>query len=103
MAGWAREASHGLVGLARKDGESGAQAVLKFLESLTDPPNFEDTLTHLSTHLNHLDKHVVTKVECCTLEAFEQSEAQRLGVEEFKYGTNEEMLVAIQKSTENKE
>jgi ferredoxin--NADP+ reductase len=103
LAGWARQASHGLVGLARKDGENGAQAVLKFLQSSIDPPNFDNTLTHLSTHLKHSHKHFVTKVEWHALEAVEQSEAQRLGLEEFKYGTNEEMLAAIQNSIQKKE
>lgn len=99
VAGWAREASHGLVGLARKDGENGAQAVLAFLQSIEESPNFKDTQAHLSTHLKHLGKHVVSEAEWHALETVEQSEAQRLGVEEFSYGTNEEMLAAIQKST----
>ncbi len=40
LAGWSREASSGLVGLARKDGENGARAMLEFLHTqrfLVDP------------------------------------------------------------------
>jgi ferredoxin--NADP+ reductase len=33
VAGWSREASSGLVGIARKDGENGARAVLDYLQS----------------------------------------------------------------------
>jgi len=33
VAGWSREASSGLVGIARKDGESGAKVMLRYLES----------------------------------------------------------------------
>jgi ferredoxin/flavodoxin---NADP+ reductase len=103
VAGWARKASHGLVGLARKDGENGAQAVLQFLQASADPPNFDDTRNHLITHLNRSNKHFVNKAEWYALEAVEQSEALRLGVEEFKYGSNKEMLAAIQNSSHKKE
>ena len=34
MAGWSREASSGLVGVARKDGENGAKALLQYLQTL---------------------------------------------------------------------
>ncbi len=33
VAGWSREASSGLVGVARKDGENGAQALLQYLKA----------------------------------------------------------------------
>ena len=33
VAGWSREASSGLVGIARKDGERGARALLQYLEN----------------------------------------------------------------------
>ncbi|HKJ26601.1 MAG TPA: FAD-dependent oxidoreductase, partial [Anaerolineales bacterium] len=36
LVGWAREASSGLVGTARKDGEQGAAAVLDYLETLVE-------------------------------------------------------------------
>ena len=36
VAGWSREASSGLVGVARKDGENGARAVLEYLQTCPD-------------------------------------------------------------------
>ena len=37
LAGWARLASTGLVGVARKDGEQGTRAVLQFLQAQAQP------------------------------------------------------------------
>ena len=39
LSGWAREASNGLVGTARKDGENGAKAMLGYLQALPEDPN----------------------------------------------------------------
>lgn len=39
-----------------------------------------------------LGKPIVRKSDLPRLEAAEQAEARRLGVEEFKFATNEEML-----------
>jgi ferredoxin--NADP+ reductase len=46
LAGWSREASSGLVGVARKDGENGARAVLEFLHThpgLIRPPSLRSS------------------------------------------------------------
>jgi hypothetical protein len=45
--------------------------------------------------IQKLHKPVVHKEDLLRLEAVEQAEAERLLLEEFKYGTNEEMLVAM--------
>jgi ferredoxin--NADP+ reductase len=94
VAGWSREASSGLVGLARKDGENGAQAVLQYLKILKkegDP----QTLKRFETRLNSLNKQIITNNELKRLEAIEQSEAQRLGQEDFKFSSNDEMFSAL--------
>lgn len=95
VAGWSREASSGLVGVARKDGEQGAQAVLRYLH--TQPPliNLDQVLVPLAHQLKLLGKQVVTKKELGILQEIERCEAQRRGLEDFKYATNEEMLAAI--------
>jgi ferredoxin--NADP+ reductase len=95
VAGWAREASSGLVGVARKDGENGAQAILQYLQTaqpLKDPDKVRENL-HL--RLSILDKPVVIKEHLKLLEQVEQDRAQLLGQEEFKFATNDEMLEAM--------
>jgi ferredoxin--NADP+ reductase len=92
VAGWSREASSGLVGVARKDGESGAQAVLHYLE--TQPPLLHpgEVLQELRQHLLRLRKPVVTKENLVVLDTAERAQAAELGLESFKFGTNAEML-----------
>ena len=95
VAGWAREASHGLVGIARKDGESGAQAVWQYLQTQQPGQNGEAVLENLKKLLQGLEKPVITKEDIHRLEAAEQAEAERRLLEEFKFGSNEEMLAAM--------
>ncbi len=99
VAGWSREASSGLVGVARKDGELGAQAVLQYLETLSPGENKSQDLEEFRARISQLDKHVVTKDEWQRLEAIERAEAEQLGLEEYKFSSNEEMMEAIKKST----
>ncbi|HJW91391.1 MAG TPA: FAD-dependent oxidoreductase [Anaerolineales bacterium] len=96
VAGWSREASSGLVGVARKDGENGAQAVLQYLNSRERLMDAGQVLEKLRSRLDRLGKPVVTKEDWLQLESAENLEAERLGVEEFKFGSNAEMLKAIQ-------
>lgn len=95
VAGWSREASAGLVGVARKDGESGAQAMLQYLQimpALENPTAVADNVNKL---LQKISKPIITKANILRLEAVEQSEAERRNLDEFKFGSNEEMLAAI--------
>jgi ferredoxin/flavodoxin---NADP+ reductase len=98
VAGWSREASSGLVGVARKDGENGAQAVLKFLETIPELISGEKILEDLHRRLSILDKTLITQKELKILEEMERCEAQRLGLEEFKFNSNKEMLEAVEKA-----
>ncbi len=95
VAGWSREASSGLVGVARKDGERGAKAVLQHLETLPAGDGAEDTLAALQARLSQLGKPVIIKDDILRLEVVEQAEAERQGLEEFKFASNEEMLNAM--------
>lgn len=97
VAGWAREPSKGLVGTARKDGTNGAEAVLQYLHTLPVlPPDMLATRLHaIQQWLQQLEGPVVTKADWQRLEEVERREAERLGVEEFKFATNEEMLAAM--------
>ena len=96
VAGWSREASSGLVGVARKDGESGAQAVMQYLETLSPGEYKSHELGEFRARISQLDKQVITKGEWQRLEVIERAEAARLSLEEFKFGSNEEMMKAIE-------
>ncbi|HEY62428.1 MAG TPA: FAD-dependent oxidoreductase [Anaerolineae bacterium] len=95
MAGWSREASSGLVGVARKDGESGALAVLNYLETLPPIDGLEDKLEAIIQRIKALPHPVVDKEAIWRLEELERAIAEKQGVEFFKFGSNEEMLKAI--------
>ncbi|HEX7973012.1 MAG TPA: FAD-dependent oxidoreductase [Anaerolineales bacterium] len=97
VAGWSREASSGLVGVARKDGENGAKAVLQYLQNHPAATGPSDSLERLKGWLEHTRKPVITKDDVKRLEAVEEAEAAWLGLEEFKFKANEEMLAAIGK------
>lgn len=90
VAGWSRQASTGLVGIARRDGVNGARAVLQFLQTL--PKLDALPLDEIETRLHHLRKPVVSASDLLKLLAAEKLEAEDRGLETFKYSTNEEML-----------
>jgi ferredoxin--NADP+ reductase len=92
VGGWSRKASDGLVGYARKDGINAAQAVLQYLR--VSPPKGGD-LAEVEKRIKTLHEAVVTKEDIQRLEAIEAEEAQKRGLEEFKFATNEEMLAAM--------
>ncbi len=93
VAGWSREASSGLVGIARKDGINGARAVLQYL--LSRPPTTPRDTSGLEAHLSSLATPFVRKDDLTHLEAVEHQEAERRGLEEFKFASDDEMLVAM--------
>lgn len=93
VAGWSREASTGLVGAARKDGTNGALALLQYVRTL--PPPNAAPLAGLAPRLAALPKPVVTKTDLQRLDAAERAQAAAHGLEEFKFGTDAEMLAAM--------
>lgn len=93
VAGWSREASTGLVGVARKDGTDGAKAVVGYLKTVT--PAAENVSMALDARLSKLNKPIVSKEAWASLEAVEAEVARERGLSFFKYSTNEEMLDAI--------
>lgn len=95
VAGWSREASSGLVGVARKDGERGAMAVIQYLQTLPTPEREAKLRSTLGQYLEKLARPVITEDDIQRLETQEQAEASRLRVEDFKFSSNEEMLVAM--------
>jgi len=93
VAGWSRNASTGLVGIARKDGACGAHAILHYLAGRADEPSGD--LQALQERLHGLHKAVVTRADLVRLEAAEAECARRLGAQDFKYASNQEMLAAM--------
>jgi ferredoxin/flavodoxin---NADP+ reductase len=94
VVGWARKASEGLVGKARFDAEHGVEHVLRYLESAErkPSPSGEEILRELRG--KGLD--VVCKEDVALLGQVEAAQAQALGLPEFKFSTNPEMLRAIE-------
>lgn len=90
LAGWARRASTGLVGVARKDATNAAQAVLQFLQSV--PPTDAPVAQRLHDRLAQLNHPVVDKQALLRLEAQELEQASDTQQETFKYATNQAML-----------
>ena len=93
VGGWSRKASDGLVGYARKDGTNASKAVWQYLRQ-TLSPNAADT-DAVADRVHGLDQPVVTKEDIQRLEAVEAEEAQKRGLEEFKFDNNEDMLDAM--------
>ncbi len=94
LAGWARRASTGLVGIARKDATNAAQAVIQYLQ--TQAPAAAPVAELVRERLARLDHPVVDKPTLQRLEAIEQERARALGLEGYKYGSNREMLEVLQ-------
>ena len=92
VAGWSRQASTGLVGYARKDGTNGAKAVLQYLQTL-QPITPDDEA--LKARLKALNKPIITQSDIRKLTEIEMAEAQKHGLEAFRFGTNDEMIEKI--------
>jgi ferredoxin--NADP+ reductase len=95
VAGWSREASSGLVGVARKDGENGARAVLEFLQlapMLVDPASILD---EFKAKLDRLNKPVIQKPDLHKLADAVAVKAEKSGLPMYRFPTNEEMLAAM--------
>ena len=93
IAGWSRKASTGLVGIARKDGTNGAQVVLQYLQPQAPLPALP--LEAIHARLDQLGKPIVNAADVQRLLSVESENARKLGVEDFKFATNEEMLEAM--------
>jgi ferredoxin/flavodoxin---NADP+ reductase len=95
LAGWARQASTGLVGVARRDGERAAEAVLQFLHSQGPMRDLENVVEKFEQRLVETHERVVDKAHLAKLKCAEIAEAQKLGLEDFKFATNDEMFTAM--------
>ena len=94
VAGWARKASKGQVGLARKDAYNCVEAVMRYIEE--SPDSDADAAEKLDARLAQINKALVRKDDWRRLEAIEQQKAAELGVPLFKFKSNAEMLAEIE-------
>ena len=106
LTGWARKASEGLVGIAKRDGEWCAEVLMRYLESkaLREPSQLNDTIRRLRALLAERKVRAIESEGLRFLEAAEKK--QRPGTDcigEFKYATNQEMLDLIQQKQERSE
>jgi ferredoxin/flavodoxin---NADP+ reductase len=95
LAGWARQPSTGLVGVARRDGEKAAEAVMQFLSSQGPMRDLDNVVEKFEQRLAETHERVVDKAHLVKLICVETAEAQRLGVGDFKFATNDEMFTAM--------
>ena len=94
VVGWARKASEGLVGKARFDAEHGVDHVLKYLEGASKRTSA--STAEILTELRSKGIEAITKEDVHWLTQVEAQQAQSLGLPEFKFATNDEMLRAIE-------
>jgi ferredoxin--NADP+ reductase len=100
VIGWSRQASDGVVGRAKQDGERGMAVVNRYLErSASGSAEYlNEKIAALQEFLQSRGVRSVDYSDVLKLEAVEKLESQNRGVEFFKYFTDEEMLAAIDRS-----
>ena len=94
VVGWARKPSEGLVGIARHDGESGANHVLKYLDGLENPRTA--SVHDIARFLERRDIQAVSKEDLPWLQAAEQREACLRNIISYKFSEDAAMLAAIE-------
>lgn len=98
LAGWARKASDGLVGIAKRDGEWCAEVVMRYLESKLpyDRQTIDANLAKLKALLQRRNVQAVGVQGLRLLEGVEREQAGTADcIGEFKFDSNEEMLSHI--------
>lgn len=93
VAGWARQASTGLVGVARRDGTNGARALMAYLQTL--PAHGETAEERIKARIAKVQKPLVSRSHLTLLEQVERAYAAANGLEFFKYDNNADMLQAM--------
>ena len=97
LTGWSRNASVGLVGVAKQDAERGMKVVNEFLASKEgfDPAVVEQKIETVMDKLEEKKVAFVTKDDVAILEAREKEEAKKIKSWEYKYSSDEDMLGVI--------
>ncbi len=102
LVGWSRNASVGLVGVAKKDAETGMKVVNGILASKEGfaVAVIDQKITTLVNKLEQNKVSFVTKPDIELLEAVEKEEARKRSTWEYKFSTDEEMLKVISSKRE---
>jgi ferredoxin--NADP+ reductase len=104
LTGWARKASEGLVGIAKRDGEWCAEVLTRYLEKVPQktPSAIAATLQQLRTVLQQRKVQAIDVEGLRLLEACEKEQRDRKEcIGEFKFPSNDEMLTLIQQRRES--
>lgn len=98
VSGWSRKASDGLVGIAKKDAETGVKYLLKFLEENKSENNLssDERLSKLKKLFNERNVNTISWRDLELLEKVELKEAEERGLEFYKFDHNSEMLKVIE-------
>jgi ferredoxin--NADP+ reductase len=100
VIGWAREASEGVVGKAKKDAETGCDEILGYIDgSFNIEPDFETDEEAVRESLEKLFDNrnlaIVSFEQVLKIEEREQQLAEKQERNEFKFKSNQRMLEAI--------
>ena len=97
LVGWSRNASVGLVGVAKQDAERGMKVVNAYLEQREScsPKEIDEKIAALRNRLDAKGVTFVTREDVELLEAVEKEEARKRGTWEYKFADDEEMLAVI--------
>ena len=97
LTGWSRNASVGLVGVAKQDAERGMKVVNAYVASKEgfEPELVEQKIEAVLEKLEENTVSYVTKDDVAMLEAVEKEEAKKRNTWEYKYSSDEEMLDVI--------
>jgi ferredoxin/flavodoxin---NADP+ reductase len=98
LAGWARKASEGLVGVAKRDGDWCAEVVTRYLETKAAGSPVSAVLDKLQALLKERKSRPVDIKGLRALQAAEKAHKDMTDcIGEFKYVTNQEMLSLIER------
>lgn len=98
LAGWARKASEGLVGVAKRDGDWCAEVVTRHLETKAAGSPVSAVLDKLQALLKERKSRPVDITGLRALQAAEKAHKDMTDcIGEFKYVTNQEMLSLIER------
>jgi len=98
LTGWARKASEGLVGVAKRDGDWCAEVVSRYLAGKSPSTEAKVVLDNLLATLKRKKSRPVDVKELRILEAAEKAHKGATdAIGEFKYVTNQEMIQLIER------
>ena len=98
LAGWARKASEGLVGIAKRDGDWCAEVVNRYLATKPQGNQSKVVLDKLKTILHNPKSHPVDVKNLRALEAAEKAHKNATDcIGEFKFASNQEMIGLIER------